>query len=107
MSQLDDNIVYTPFKYVAGLSKSSSAESHHENSTIHPHPAKHFISMTKPADNGAVALSMLIDAENDDLYVSSTGDCRAVAGWQHADGSWRCDALSEDKDGDNPEEVAR
>lgn len=105
--QLDDHIVYTPLKSVAGLPKSSSAESRHDSCALHPNPAKHFIATTRPADHGAVAISMLVDAENDDIYVSSTGDCRAVAGWQHADGSWRCDTLSEDKDGDNPKEVAR
>lgn len=63
--------------------------------------------MTDPAGHGAVAISTVIDAENDDLYVACTGDCRAVAGWQDKEGKWRCDILSEDQMGENPVEIGR
>ncbi len=63
--------------------------------------------MCGPADAGAVACSTIIDAENDDLYVAVTGDCRAVAGWQDKEGKWRCDVLTEDQMGENPKEVER
>ena len=56
---------------------------------------------------GAVVVNTVIDAENDDLYVSGTGDCRAVAGWRDQDGNWRCDVLTEDQMGENPKEVER
>jgi pyruvate dehydrogenase phosphatase len=66
-----------------------------------------FVALTEPASHGAVAASALVDAENKGLYVAVAGDCRAVAGWQRPDGSWRCDTLTEDQMGDNPKEVAR
>jgi pyruvate dehydrogenase phosphatase len=66
-----------------------------------------FVAMAAPASAGAVAASMVFDAENNGLYVACAGDCRAVAVWQRADGSWRCDTLTEDQMGENPKEVAR
>lgn len=63
--------------------------------------------MAEPADNGACAISAIIDSEEGDLYVASTGDCRAVAGWQGKDGRWRCDVLSEDQMGENEREIER
>jgi pyruvate dehydrogenase phosphatase len=68
---------------------------------------KMFVQVAAPASAGAVAASILFDAEQESLYVAVTGDCRAVAGWQSADGSWRCDTLTEDQMGENPKEVAR
>lgn len=66
-----------------------------------------FLAMAAPATAGAVVNSMLVDAENDALYLANAGDVRSVAGWQRPDGSWRCDTLTEDLMGDNPKEVAR
>ncbi|TFK99082.1 phophatase 2C family protein [Pterulicium gracile] len=64
-----------------------------------------------PAISGACALTAVFDIAHRDLYVASTGDCRAVAGiWQeNADGSgsWKCDVLSEDQTGRNPREIER
>ena len=67
---------------------------------------KTIAALTEAADNGACAITTLVDAEAGDLYVASTGDCRAVAGWEK-DGVWRCDVLSEDQMGENPREIER
>lgn len=72
-----------------------------------PTPAQTFVALAEPAQAGGCAISAVVDAENDDLYVALTGDCRAVAGWQDREGKWRCDVLSEDQMGENPREVAR
>lgn len=72
-----------------------------------PTPAQTFVALAKPAVAGACAITALVDASADGLYVASAGDCRAVAGWQREDGTWRCDILSEDQMGENPKEVER
>jgi len=72
-----------------------------------PTPAQTFVALSGPAQAGACSISAVVDAENDDLFVALTGDCRAVAGWQDVNGTWRCDVLSEDQMGENPKEVER
>ena len=72
-----------------------------------PTPTQTFVAISGPAEAGACAISTVVDAENDDLYVALAGDCRVVAGWQDANGKWRCDVLSEDQMGENPQEVER
>jgi pyruvate dehydrogenase phosphatase len=53
----------------------------------------------------------VLDTAHRDLYVSCTGDSRAVAGvWEETpdgQGCWRVEVLSEDQTGRNPEEVQR
>lgn len=95
--QLDDNICNTPIAMLTDLLKAADPVEAREK----------FVAMAAPASAGAVTASMVFDAENDGLYVAVAGDCRAVAGWQAADGSWRCDTLTEDQMGENPKEVAR
>jgi pyruvate dehydrogenase phosphatase len=70
--------------------------------------------MLAPAVSGACAINLLVDEEREEVYVSNTGDCRAVAGvWvepnpsEGKEGGWRCEVLSEDMMGDNPAEVDR
>lgn len=70
--------------------------------------------MIAPAVSGACAINLLVDEEREEVYVSNTGDCRAVAGvWVEPNpsegqvGGWRCEVLSEDMMGDNPAEVER
>ncbi|KAL1406953.1 hypothetical protein Q8F55_006365 [Vanrija albida] len=94
---LDDNICRTPINQLSTL---LAAEDEVE-------ARQKFVAVAQPAAAGAVTATAFVDAENDGLYVAVAGDCRAVAGWQAADGSWRCDVLSEDQMGDNPREVAR
>ncbi|EKD01543.1 type 2C Protein Phosphatase [Trichosporon asahii var. asahii CBS 8904] len=92
---LDDNICYGASRMLPNLNRDDPAQM-----------AK-FLVLAEPAASGAVVGTAVVDSENDDLYVAVTGDCRAVAGWQAPDGSWRADTLSEDQMGDNPKEVAR
>ncbi|TXT13174.1 hypothetical protein VHUM_01575 [Vanrija humicola] len=94
---LDDNICQAPIKQLPSL---LAAEDEVE-------ARQKFVALAQPAAAGAVTATAFVDAENDGLYVAVAGDCRAVAGWQAADGSWRCDVLSEDQMGENPREVAR
>src|ERR1700722_11681312 len=53
----------------------------------------------------------VLDTAHRDLYVSCTGDSRAVAGvWEEQEdgkGSWRVEVLSEDQTGRNPNEIKR
>jgi len=68
--------------------------------------------MVAPAVSGACAINLLVDEEREEVYVSNTGDCRAVAGvWvepgEGKEGGWRCEVLSEDMMGDNQNEVER
>lgn len=70
--------------------------------------------MLAPAVSGACAINLLVDEEREEVYVSNTGDCRAVAGvWVEPnptdgkEGGWRCEVLSEDMMGDNMNEVER
>ncbi|KAL7420258.1 hypothetical protein Q5752_005227 [Cryptotrichosporon argae] len=90
--QLDANIVVTP---IARLDD------------VTPENREEFVALTRAADAGACAITALVDAAHGALYVASTGDCRAVAGWQAPDGSWRCDVLTADQMGENPGEVER
>ncbi|WWD22768.1 hypothetical protein CI109_107261 [Kwoniella shandongensis] len=101
--QLDDNISMTPVRLLPTLTQSQPEGV--DPST--PTARQTFVALAKPAADGAVAVSALVDVENDDLYVAGLGDCRAVAGWQGADGRWRCDVLTEDMMGENPKEIAR
>lgn len=98
--QLDDNICQTPLRLLPSLSDQS-------NQNTSPTPAQVFMALSGPADAGAVVCSTVVDAENEDLYVAVTGDCRAVAGWQNKEGKWRCDVLTEDQMGENPREIQR
>lgn len=68
--------------------------------------------MIEPADNGACAVTLLVDEEREEIYVANAGDARAVAGYwipsgQGQQGGWRCEVLTEDQMGDNPKEVER
>ncbi|KAF7332268.1 PPM-type phosphatase domain-containing protein [Mycena kentingensis (nom. inval.)] len=64
-----------------------------------------------PALSGSCAILALLDTAKKNLYVASTGDCRAVAGiWEpetDGKGHWRVEVLSEDQTGRNPNEAAR
>jgi len=98
---LDDNICRTPVQLLSTVAGPSAPDA------PTPTPAQTFVALSGPAQAGACSISAVVDAENDDLYVALTGDCRAVAGWQDASGKWRCDVLSEDQMGENPKEVER
>lgn len=68
--------------------------------------------MIEPADNGACAVTLLVDEEREEIYVANAGDARAVAGYwvapgQGQRGGWRCEVLTEDQMGDNPREIER
>ncbi|WWC57904.1 uncharacterized protein I303_100439 [Kwoniella dejecticola CBS 10117] len=59
-------------------------------------------------DMGACAVTAVVDAEADKLYVANVGDTRAVAGWWNAEkGEWKCDILSSDAECENEAEAAR
>lgn len=61
-----------------------------------------------PAISGSCALMVYVDSARRDLYVASTGDSRAVAGyWDEHAGRWEVEALSTDQTGRNPSEVKR
>lgn len=61
-----------------------------------------------PALSGSCALMVYVDSARRDLYVASTGDSRAVAGyWDERAGRWEVEALSVDQTGRNPQEVKR
>jgi pyruvate dehydrogenase phosphatase len=64
-----------------------------------------------PGYSGACALATVVDTDEQQLWVASTGDCRAVAGfWDEkpdGTGQWRVDVLSEDQTAESPKEVAR
>lgn len=61
-----------------------------------------------PALSGSCAQMVYIDSARRDLYVATTGDSRAVAGyWDERAGRWEVEALSIDQTGRNPDEVRR
>lgn len=61
-----------------------------------------------PALSGSCALMVYVDSARRDLYVASTGDSRAVAGyWDERTGRWEVEALSVDQTGRNLDEVKR
>ncbi|WFD22472.1 [pyruvate dehydrogenase (acetyl-transferring)]-phosphatase [Malassezia equina] len=61
-----------------------------------------------PALSGSCALMVYVDSARRDLYVASTGDSRAVAGyWDERAGRWEVEALTIDQTGRNQEEVKR
>jgi pyruvate dehydrogenase phosphatase len=99
---LDDNIVKTPLRLLAQLPPQISDPNAPPSQEI-----LDFDKVVAPANHGAVAISSVIDVENDDLFVAVTGDCRAIAGWQDKNGTWRCDVLSEDQEGENKTEIRR
>lgn len=98
--QLDENICQTPVRMLPSVQKPVDP-------AASPSASQLFVTLAGPAESGACAISTVVDAENDELYVALAGDCRAVAGWQDAQGRWRCDTLSEDQMGENPREIAR
>ena len=112
--QLDDNLTTTPtrllpsYRHLLATTPSVKSDSSDQSQTPTPLQQQRatIAALTEPADNGSCAITALVDAEAGDLYVASTGDCRAVAGWEK-DGVWRCDVLSEDQMGENPHEVER
>lgn len=55
--------------------------------------------------SGAVAITAYI--KDKDLYVSNTGDCRAVLGSRTTDGQWTSEALSFDHNSDNIADAKR
>lgn len=65
----------------------------------------------QPALSGSCAILALLDTAHQNLYVASTGDSRAVAGYyeesENGEGSWRVEVLSEDQTGRNPSELKR
>ena len=99
--KLDENICQTPVRFLPLLKDQIDTKD------AFPTTRQIMVAMSEPADNGSCAISAFIDAENSGLYVANTGDCRAVAGWQLPDGTWRCDVLTEDQMGENPKEVER
>ncbi|WWC85446.1 uncharacterized protein L201_000309 [Kwoniella dendrophila CBS 6074] len=99
-TQLDDHICQSPIKLLPTLKQPS-------NPSDYPTPIKKLVALSQPAASGACAITTFVDSENQDLYVALAGDCRAVAGWQTAEGKWRCDTLTEDQMGENPREVER
>ncbi|WRT63309.1 uncharacterized protein IL334_000214 [Kwoniella shivajii] len=103
-TQLDDHICQSPIRL---LNEMRSASSANLVSSDKPTPRETLVALSQPATAGACAMTTLVDSENQDLYVALVGDCRAVAGWQTADGKWRCDALTEDQMGENLKEVER
>ena len=60
---------------------------------------------------GSCALMAVLDPARHDLFVASTGDCRAVAGiWEEngdGTGKWRVEVLTEDQTGRNLNEAKR
>jgi pyruvate dehydrogenase phosphatase len=103
-TSLDHNICFGPLEHLPKTGQTAPADLAVSES---PTPAQTFVALAKPAVAGACAISALVDATSDGLYVASAGDCRGVAGWQREDGSWRCDILSEDQMGENPKEIER
>ncbi|KAJ9103113.1 hypothetical protein QFC21_002535 [Naganishia friedmannii] len=73
--------------------------------------------ISEPATNGACALTVLVDEEQQEVYVANTGDSRAVAGYYvppqtdsngiHYHGGWRCEVLTEDHSAISPAETKR
>ncbi|WRT69431.1 uncharacterized protein IL334_006417 [Kwoniella shivajii] len=54
------------------------------------------------------ALTVIMDAPARRVYIANCGDSRAVAGWWNKkEQTWRCDVLTVDQNGDNPEECTR
>ncbi|WVQ94266.1 hypothetical protein IAU59_001345 [Kwoniella sp. CBS 9459] len=99
--QLDEHICQAPIRLLPTSNQKATDPSQY------PTARQTLVALAQPAASGACSITTLVDAENQDLYVALAGDCRAVAGWQGADGKWRCDTLTEDQMGDNPREVER
>lgn len=110
-TSLDHNICFSPLQHLPSKETEQASTAPNGSSgpaaAEGPTPAQTFVALAGPAVSGACAITALVDASSDGLFVASAGDCRAVAGWQREDGSWRCDVLSEDQMGENPKEVER
>ncbi|WWD03225.1 hypothetical protein V865_001276 [Kwoniella europaea PYCC6329] len=58
--------------------------------------------------SGCIACTVVVDTSTSKIHVAHVGDSRAVAGWyNHKEGKWRCDVLTEDQCGRNPKECHR
>lgn len=58
--------------------------------------------------SGACALTAVFDLANLQLYASQAGDCRLVLGsYDSFKKAWSCEALTNDQNCDNPQEVKR
>ncbi|WVQ67412.1 uncharacterized protein L199_005608 [Kwoniella botswanensis] len=58
--------------------------------------------------SGCTACTVIVDTSTSKIYVAHVGDSRAVAGWyNHKEGKWRCDVLTEDHCGQNSKECQR
>ncbi|KAI9299220.1 protein serine/threonine phosphatase 2C [Neoconidiobolus thromboides FSU 785] len=60
-----------------------------------------------PGINGSCAIMASVDVKNGHVFVSNTGDCRAVIGRLTEDGRWRAVPLSTDHITQNPSEFSR
>lgn len=99
---LDDSIVSSPLRLIG----------HVPSQPGKPNVRPIVLPLIEPATNGAVAASLVVDEERGELYVASTGDCRAVAGYwvegtEGREVGWRCEVLTEDCMGENPKEIKR
>ncbi|KAJ3526831.1 hypothetical protein NM688_g8211 [Phlebia brevispora] len=107
-TNLDSEIVDSPLRILAQEMSRDGAD----KKTI-PNLSQHPMAMASmlPAMSGSCAILALFDTAHRDLYIASTGDCRAVAGvWEENEngtGTWRTDVLTEDQTGRNPNELKR
>ncbi|KAL0949257.1 hypothetical protein HGRIS_009335 [Hohenbuehelia grisea] len=107
--KLDKELIEAPLRVLANNLDSDSWKS----KTV-PDLSQHPLALQTmlPAVSGACALMAVFDTAHQNLYVSCTGDSRAVAGvWEPSTsgegGAWRVEVLSEDQTGRNPNEIKR
>jgi pyruvate dehydrogenase phosphatase len=100
---LDSHILNPPLQLLKYLP--------HKPASGLPNPRPIALPTVEPALSGACALTAVIDQNSEEMWVALAGDCRAVAGWwipgENGSGKWRCDVLTEDQMGKNPNEVER
>ncbi|KAF7291021.1 PPM-type phosphatase domain-containing protein [Mycena chlorophos] len=101
---LDAELIAAPVRVLASSLSPESKDVSIPDLSQHPLALPSML----PALSGSCAILALLDTAKRNLYVASTGDCRAVAGiWEPEGGHWRVEVLSEDQTGKNPAEVAR
>ncbi|GAA5885080.1 hypothetical protein JCM6882_007220 [Rhodosporidiobolus microsporus] len=109
-SRMDDDIVSAPIRLLDKLQKEGKLPNMSGAGGLGVEQSE-ALSALLPALSGSCALMAFLDAGRNKLHVACTGDSRAVMGVWVPDGKgggkWRVEPLSEDQEGNNPNEVKR
>ncbi|WRT63431.1 uncharacterized protein IL334_000336 [Kwoniella shivajii] len=101
---IDQDIIQSKYSIIRDSTKNGSSNL---PPNLPPH-APSLLTTSTLFDNGACAVTAVVDVAADKLYVANVGDTRAIAGWWNPENrEWMCDVLTADATCDNEQESQR